>query len=358
MNAPWIIKIGSALTRSECGELDRDSLDDLVEQAVALQQSEHPLVVVSSGAVAAGHGVLGDGITSLRDDVIRRQLYAAVGQTQLMRTFGELFGSRGYQVAQILATRQDFSTRRHYLNMRSCLVAALQQQVVPIINENDVVSVTELMFTDNDELAALVAGMLGAEKLVILSDVDGVYDGPPEDPASRVIGEWDNHTLRASPNPRSEFGRGGIHTKVRNATRLSQLGTEVWIVNGRSPDVLRRVADGESVGTRFAAHSRPSQAKRWVAAAPNQEAEVIINEGAEQVLRSPDRLASLLPVGIEKVEGDFKRGDVIRVLGPGGNVVGYGRAEYSSLVANRLIGQQRQKPLIHYDYLYVFPSEN
>lgn len=352
MNAPFIIKLGSAVTRDEHGNLDQPALHALIGQCGDLMDRGERLVLVSSGAVAAGHGRLGE--LRERNPVVRRQLYAAVGQNELMQFYRTAFSSQSREVAQVLATRQDFSTRRHYLNMRECLLGALRAGIVPVVNENDVVAVTELMFTDNDQLAGLLAGMLGASRLLILTNVDGVYDGPPDEPGSRLIRRWDDETqLPAGATQRSEFGRGGIRTKVRSAARLAELGTQVWIANGRRPDIIRQVVSGDAHGTCFPASRRAKPSKRWVAGAPAATASIRVNEGAAQVLRSADRLASLLPVGVEAIEGEFERGDIVKVVDRRDRAVGYGRAEYGAEAARRAMGRQRQRPLIHYDYLFV-----
>ncbi|MEM7708170.1 MAG: glutamate 5-kinase [Pseudomonadota bacterium] len=356
-NAPIIVKLGSAVARDGNGLLDETHLNAIVEQIARLTAQGQPTVLVSSGAVALGLAVAPASVPTERNPVQRRQLLAAMGQTRLMAFYQNAFGEHDRQVAQVLATRDDFATRRHYLNMRGCLVSALKHGVVPVVNENDVVSVTELMFTDNDELAALLASMLGASQLIMLTNVEGVYDGPPGAPGSRLIKTWDGQSVQPKQGEdRSEFGRGGIASKVRSAQRLARLGTEVWIAHGRRPKVISDICSGSGHGTVFPADPTPAtQPRRWLAAAPAGSALVVVNDGAAQALRAPDRLASLLPVGISELAGHFERGDIVTIVDTSRRPIGYGRAEYSSETAAQRLGKQRQKPLIHYDYLYIEP---
>ncbi len=350
MSRRWVIKLGSAVTRGGDG-LAVERLRHLVGECVALQKAGDQVVLVSSGAVAAGLALL-PAQRSIDDPVARRQLCAALGQTELINFYRDAFAAHRLQVAQVLATRQDFATRRHYLNMRSCLQTMLTHQMVPVVNENDVVAVTELMFTDNDELAALVAGMLAADCLVLLSDIDGVYSG---DPAERkVIQQWDEQAAdQFRPAPGSRFGRGGIESKVRSARQAAALGTNAWITNGLETGVLARLANSEPLGTQFPASPRPSSARRWAGTAPADKAAVVVNEGAVLVLKDRQQLSSLLPVGVIELRGEFERGDLLRIESIAGELIGFGRAEYDLATAQSVLGKQQQKPLVHYNYLHV-----
>jgi glutamate 5-kinase len=273
-----------------------------------------------------------------------------------METYRELFQRNGLPVAQVLTSKSDFQTRRHYLNMRGCIEALLTAGVVPIVNENDVVAVTELMFTDNDELAGLLAGMVNADLLCLLSTVPGVYDGDPDDPATQCIECWDDRLHQIEDivsRGTSSLGRGGMHSKLAIARKAAKLGTEVVIADGADPEIMSRILGG-GAGTRFPALGEASPAKRWLASADGHATgSVTVNAGAESALTDSNRLASLLPVGIEAVDGRFSRGDVIQILNPGGRVLGCGQARYDHREAGRLMGQRGQKPLIHYDYLYL-----
>jgi glutamate 5-kinase len=282
---------------------------------------------------------------------------AATGQVRLMETYRALFQRGGLNIAQVLASKSDFQTRRHYLNMRGCIEALLAAGIVPIVNENDVVAITELMFTDNDELAGLLAGMVNADLLCLLSTVPGVFDGDPDHPESSCIATWDDEqhqiddiVLRGT----SALGRGGMHSKIAIARKTARLGTEVVIADGSDPEILVRITGAEHAGTRFPALGDASPAKRWLASADDHaEGHVIVNQGAESALLDSSRLTSLLPVGIESVEGSFSKGDVIQIRGLDGAVLGCGRARYNHEEADRLKGKRGQKALIHYDYLYL-----
>lgn len=352
-----VVKIGSQVLCDDQGELNREVLANLVGQIGGLRERGWQPLLVSSGAVAAGSGVAGKAAERISDPVARKQVLAATGQVRLMETYRSLFAERGLTVAQVLASRSDFQTRRHYLNMRGCIDGLRTAGIVPIVNENDVVSITELMFTDNDELAGLLAGMVNADLLCLLSAVPGVYDGDPEDPATECIETWDDAVcpiedivLRGT----SALGRGGMHSKIAVARRTAKLGTGVVIADGRDPDILLKITSGEKAGTHFPASGEASSTKRWLASADaHASGSVTVNAGAEQALLDRSRLTSLLPVGIVAVEGSFGKGDVIRIHGPGGRVLGCGRARYDNEEARRLLGLHGQKPLIHYDYLFI-----
>ena len=351
-----VVKIGSQVLCDPGGALNRDILSRLVQQLGALSTDGWQVLLVTSGAVAAGNSLAGDRILGISDPVARKQVMAATGQVQLMETYRELFQRDGLPVAQVLTSKSDFQTRRHYLNMRGCIEALLSAGIVPIVNENDVVAVTELMFTDNDELAGLLAGMVNADLLCLLSTVPGVYDGDPDDPATQCIKCWDDRLHQIEDivsRGTSSLGRGGMHSKLAIARKAAKLGTEVVIADGADPEIMSRILGG-GAGTRFPALGEASPAKRWLASADGHASgSVTVNAGAESALTDSNRLASLLPVGIEAVDGRFSRGDVIQILNPGGRVLGCGQARYDHREAGRLMGQRGQKPLIHYDYLYL-----
>ena len=352
-----VVKIGSQVLCDPQGELNRDVLENLVNQVSALADGGWQVLLVSSGAVAAGHGVTASQLRRVSDPVARKQVMAATGQVRLMETYRALFQRHGLTVAQVLTSKGDFQTRRHYLNMRGCIEALLTAGIVPIINENDVVAITELMFTDNDELAGLLAGMVNADLLCLLSTVPGVLDGDPDDPAARCIQTWDDErhqiddiVLRGT----SALGRGGMHSKLAIARKTAKLGTEVVIADGRDPEILVKVTGEQKAGTRFPATGEASSAKRWLASADGHATGyVTVNEGAGAALLDKSRLASLLPVGIEAVAGPFDDGDIIQIRNQAGEVLGCGRARYGHEEADRLKGQRGQKALIHYDYLYI-----
>lgn len=349
-----VVKIGTNVITGDGGLLDGAAMRSLVDQIVAVQNRGTHVILVSSGAVAAGRAAVKP--DAKMGGVAQRQLLAAVGQVRLMHAYDALFGKHGKTCAQVLATKEDFRDRQHYLNMRSCFSALAQQHVMPIVNENDVVSVSELMFTDNDELAGLIASMMDSEALILLTSVDGISNGDPNAPGSQVI-----HEVRSSRDwkkylrpEQSSFGRGGMHTKCRTAEKLATLGIVTHIANGRTPTVLPRILDGECLGTAFLATKRASSLKRWVAGSEGREKGTVrINTCAEELLLSRVKAVSLLPVGVTAVEGEFEKGDVIRIRGENGKDIGLGLAQYSSAVARECMGKQKQKPLVRYDYLFL-----
>ncbi len=351
-----IVKIGSQVLCESGGALNRSVLSALVTQLGALSRDGWQVLLVTSGAVAAGNSLAGKRLQRISDPVARKQVMAATGQVQLMETYRELFQQQGLPVAQVLTSKSDFQTRRHYLNMRGCIEALLTAGIVPIVNENDVVAVTELMFTDNDELAGLLAGMVKADLLCLLSTVPGVFDGDPDDSATQCIERWDDQLHQIEDivsRGTSSLGRGGMNSKLVIARKAAKLGTAVVIANGADPEIMSKILAGDT-GTRFPALGDASPTKRWLASADDHATgSVTVNAGAESALRDSNRLASLLPVGIEAVDGRFNRGDVIQILNPNGKVLGCGRTRYDHLEAEQLIGQHGQKPLIHYDYLYL-----
>ena len=248
-----VVKVGSnVLTRSD-GSLDTTRVSSIVDQIVSLREAGYETVLVTSGAVACGRSLIRE--DAKLTDVQQRQLYSAIGQVRLMDLYYKLFQGYGITVGQVLTMKKNFDEGQEYNNQKSCMEVMLQSHVLPIVNENDTVSITELMFTDNDELSGLVAGMVGAETLVILTNVDGVYDGSPDDPASSVIprilpGESVESYISAR---KSTAGRGGMASKAQVAMRLASSGVRVIIANGRRDGILTDVltSPGSTVHTEF-----------------------------------------------------------------------------------------------------------
>ncbi|PST85249.1 glutamate 5-kinase [Pedobacter yulinensis] len=349
-----VVKIGSNVITQDDGLPDHSRIKDLVDQVAVLRASGLEVVLVSSGAVASGRSIIT--VAEKQNAVAARQLLASIGQVKLINTYAALFEAHGINCAQVLVTKEDFRDRLHYLNMKNCLQILLQHQVVPIINENDVVSVTELMFTDNDELAGLVAAMLGADALVILSNVNGIYTGDPKSPDSRLLEEISGSTAAIAgyvTTGKSQFGRGGMLTKASMAAKTASLGIPVHITNGKTDNVLPLLLAGKLAHTRFATEKRASNKKKWIAHSENAASGTVqVNEGAKLALTC-GRASSLLPVGITAVLSGFQKGDIIRVVDERGQTVGLGIAEYGADKAKERIGQKNQRPLVHYDYFYA-----
>lgn len=351
-----VIKIGSnVLTRAD-GMLDVTRLSALVDQLAELRNSGYELIVVSSGAVAAGRSEMRRTPPGRLDSVSARQLFSAVGQAKLINRYYDLFREHGIPCGQILATKENFDRRLHYLNMKNCMDTMLANGVLPIVNENDTVSVTELMFTDNDELSGLIAAMMDADTLIILSNIDGFYTGDPAGSESVIIPRigLDDDPTHFIANEKSTFGRGGMASKCRIARLVASDGIEVIIANGKREGILPALCKGADVPhTVFeAAPERQSGIKKWIAHSGSfAKGTLHVNEGAVEALQRPG--VSLLPVGVTDISGDFDADDIVRVVAPGGEVLGWGKVTLDSHAALKVLGRTGERPLIHADYLYL-----
>ena len=349
-----VIKIGSNVLTQADGLPDQARIAHLVEQIAAIKVQGIEVILVSSGAVASGRSLIK--VAEKADAVAARQLLASIGQVKLINTYSALFGHYQILCSQILVTKEDFRDRLHYLNMRNCLEVLLQHQVIPVVNENDVVSVTELMFTDNDELAGLIAAMLNAQALIVLTNVDGIYDGDPKLPKSKLIEKIDGAAVDFSSfvsSDKSQFGRGGMITKSTMAHKTAQLGIAVHIANGTKDNILPDVLNNKTPHSYFVPDKSKSGKKKWIAhSAHSATGSVVLNEGAKNALLS-NKATSLLPVGIVKIAAEFNKGEIIKIVDEHDKLIGLGIAEYSSEKAHERIGQKKQKALVHYDYLYL-----
>lgn len=350
------LKVGSNVLTLPDGNPNIVQIGLLVDQIVALRKADIEVLLVSSGAVASGRQVIG--FPRNCDAVSCRQLWAAVGQVRLIQLYSELFGKHDIICSQVLATKEDFRDRRHFLNMRNCLETLLKNKVIPIINENDVVSVTELMFTDNDELSGLITDMINSDALVILSNIDGIYDGSPSDPKSKVISliEPDDTSVSRYIAPtKSNFGRGGMLTKFSIAKKVALSGTPVHIANGFTPDILTDIISNKkgAVQTCFAPGKKTNTFKKWLSHSDNTvKGNIYINAGAASRLFD-QQAVSLLLVGVTAIDGNFLKGDVVQIINENGNIIGLGRSEYNAETARKKIGERNARPIIHYDYLYL-----
>ncbi len=354
-----VIKIGSnVLTRAD-GTLDTTRISSIVDQVEALRRDGAQVILVSSGAVACGRSLLGREASAgahRLDPVEQRQLYSAVGQVQLIGLYSRLFKDWGTTIGQVLTMKESFSTRREYLNQRACMEVMLANNVVPIINENDTVSVTELMFTDNDELSGLVASMMDADTLLILTNVDGIYDGPVSDKSSKVIEKvYPGDDISGSiGTQKSGFGRGGMLSKYSIAARAAEEGIRVLIANGKREGIVKDLYNDVpgTVCTEFVpAPGGVSSVKKWIAHSSGfAKGTVTVNAAARKALCG-ETAVSLLPVGVTSVQGDFEEGDIIGILDSSGELFAVGKSAYSSAQAREVLGQHDCRPLVHYDYL-------
>lgn len=351
-----VVKIGSSVVTRKNGTLDVTRISSLVDQVSALSEMNIKTILVSSGAVASGRTALTP--KQKLDTVSSRQLYSSIGQAKLIYRYYDLFRQHGLLCGQVLATKEDFSTRRHYLNQRNCMRVMLENNVIPIVNENDTISVNELMFTDNDELSGLIATMMDCDKLIILSNIDGIYNGNPKDPSSSVVRSIDpkkDNVEDFIQTSKSSTGRGGMQTKYGIARKVAEEGIEVVIANGERDNILVDLFTGkDTVCTRFLPSPKDiSSVKKWIAHSDGfAKGEIHINAGAVNALLS-EKAISLLPIGIINVVGDFEEDDIIRIIDESGTQIGVGRTAFDSIQTRLIMGKTREKPVVHYNYLYI-----
>ena len=351
-----VVKVGSNVLTRDDGKLDVTRMSAIVDQIVWMKHNGFEVILVSSGAMACGRDELK--INRKLDSVGQRQLFSAIGQVKLVGLYYDLFREYNMHIGQVLTMKDSFSTRGEYLNQRACMTVMLENDVIPIVNENDTVSVTELMFTDNDELSGLIASMIDADTLIILSNVDGIFNGDPNNPNTRVIPmvNYDRDLGEYIQDSKSGFGRGGMITKTNIAKKVAEEGIKVIIANGKTNNILVDIATKpqETMHTEFRPNPNPaSQVKKWIAHSESFAKGIIhINKNAEDALKG-DKVVSLLLVGVTSIEGDFEENDIINVVGSNNDIIAVGRSGYSSSEAKENIGVHDLKPLIHYDYLYM-----
>lgn len=350
------VKVGSNVLTRRDGTLDVTRMSALVDQIAELHKTGVEIILVSSGAVASGRSEVHS--AKKLDSVDQRQLFSAVGQAKLINRYYELFREHGIAVGQVLTMKENFATRRHYLNQKNCMTVMLENGVIPIVNENDTISVSELMFTDNDELSGLIASMMDAQALIILSNIDGIYNGSPADPTSEVIREIGQGKDLSSyiQTSKSSFGRGGMLTKTNIARKVADEGITVIIANGKRDNILVDLIQHpeSTLCTRFIPSAEPvSSVKKWIAHSEGfAKGELHINYCATELLFS-DKAVSILPVGITDVIGEFEKDDIVRIVDLGGKPIGVGKANCDSTQAREAMGKHGKKPVVHYDYLYI-----
>jgi glutamate 5-kinase len=338
-----VVKVGtSGITTGE-GKLDEAEMEKLACQIAAANKQGDKIVLVTSGAVAAGIAELE--IPPKPKDVAFQQAAAATGQSVLMAKYRDLFKKYDLKVAQILLTAEDLSNRASYVHTCDVLSLLLKIGVVPIINENDVVSVDELMrtegykvnFSDNDILSVLVAGAVCADLVIILSDVEGLFTADPSQPGAKLIKTVDAITteLKSSLNGKSKLGRGGIQSKIKAAEIATSCGIPVVIANSRRENVIHDILSGKDVGTFFKPQSRMPAVKRWIAFGAAVKGEIHINEGAKKAITDG---SSLLPVGVVRVVGNFSVGDVVSIVDENSITFAKGNPNFSSGELNLIKG--------------------
>jgi glutamate 5-kinase len=350
------IKVGSNVITQDDGSLNDGRILRIVEDVAVLYKQGIEVILISSGAVAAGRS--GVSPSKKTNVVAAKQIWAAIGQVKLMSSYQFLFGKYGIQAGQLLATKESFRDRRHYLNMKNCISAMLENKVLPIVNENDAISINELMFTDNDELSGLISSMMDCKSLIILSNVDGVYKGITGKKETDLITRIDENSEdldKYIASSKSGFGRGGMITKCSIARKIAAQGIDVFIANGTRNSIITDIVRRKDVPfTHFVANSkRETGVKKWLSHSDTfAKGAVVINEGAREALLD-DKATSLLMIGIIRVDGFFRSGDVVRIVDEYGNNIGIGKSQYDSKKAEQHIGEKLSKPFIHYDYMVI-----
>jgi glutamate 5-kinase len=334
-----VVKVGSSSLRGPDGRLDREQIVNLAEQVVDARSAGTEIVLVSSGAVAAGMGLLGFERRPL--DLATLQAAAAVGQSEVIQAYQRVLAGHGLTTAQILLSQDDFVRRARYLNARTALRRLLELGALPIVNENDAVATEELSYGDNDHLAALVASMLDAQVLVLLSDVAGLFDRPPSSPHARLIERVDDIDaldLGAIGGVGSYVGSGGMRTKVESSRVAVRSATHAVVADARREGVLEEALGGAEVGTWFVADRTRVEARRlWIGFALSVHGRIHVDAGAAQALRT--RGVSLLAVGVTRADGGFAAGDAVEVVDPSGRVVARGLSNYDLADVVRMAGR-------------------
>jgi glutamate 5-kinase len=329
-----VVKVGTSSLVDLEGRPSRRKLSKVVREVASV--SSRRCVLVSSGAIASGLVPLGLG--KRPRDMPGLQAAAAVGQGRLMAEYARLFAARGLVAAQVLLTQEDVVRRRHFVNARNTLDRLLEAGVVPIVNENDTVATAEIAFGDNDRLAALVSVMVGADLLVLLSDVDGIYDRDPRRGGARLVAEITDAPGVEATGPGTPAARGGMASKVEAAGIATAAGIGVVVAGAHRKDVLARILAGEPVGTWLPPRAARKRARKaWIAFASGVRGRVLVDAGAQRAVREDGR--SLLAAGVTGVDGDFVAGDPVEVAGPTGEAFARGIANYSSRELPRLAGR-------------------
>lgn len=337
-----VVKLGTSTLTGGGTHLDQPRVLDIARQTASLWRAGEKICLVSSGAIAAGRQVLA--FPQLQKTIPAKQMLAAVGQPRLMDLYQQFFNIYGLAVAQILLTREDISDRKRYLNARNTLSSLLDQDVIPIINENDTVATDEIHIGDNDNLSAMVASLIDADLLILLTDQAGIYTADPSlDQRAQLIETIDGNEIpaaiwQAAGGSKNGLGTGGMQTKLEAAETARRSGTLVVIASGELPDVILRIANGEQIGTRIMPVVDTLESrKRYMLAGAGKGNAVVIDAGAKRALASG---GSLLPVGIKKVMGSFDRGAIITVVDEKDEPISLGLANYSSEDVKKIQGKQ------------------
>jgi glutamate 5-kinase len=342
----WVVKVGTSVLTGPDGTLDPARIDHLAEQISLVAATGRNVALVSSGAVGAGMGRLG--LTRRPDNLRQLQAAAAIGQALLIRAYDDGLRRHAHHAAQVLLTHEDFDNRQRYLNTRNTLTALFEWNAVPIINENDTISVDEIRFGDNDRLAAMVTNLLQAPLLVILSVVDGLFATDPgtgntkDNKPVALVENLDEQILGLAGASKSRLGTGGMRSKLESARLVTHAGGSVVIASGTKPEPLTRILSGEPVGTLFLARGATQAArKRWIGLTARPRGHYVVDAGARQALVSGT--TSLLSIGVIEVRGEFDKGDVVGIQDPDGREFARGLSNYATADARLIAGLRTEK---------------
>lgn len=336
-----VVKVGTRVLTAPSGKLDLHRIDALAQGLCDIAESGRQTIIVSSGAVGAGMGKLG--LTERPAGLSQLQAVAAVGQTDLIQAYESAFARCGRHAAQVLLTRSDLKRREAYLHVRNTLARLHDYGAITVVNENDSVAVSELRttFGDNDRLASQVAGLLENALLVILSDIDGLFDGPPDRPKSRkidLVESLDDDVMRLASDQKNSLSKGGMSSKLSAAQLATSHGQHVIIGPGRDDQVLQKILRAETVGTLFLPQQKEIRGRRrWIGGSADTEGRLLIDDGAAKAIRETG--SSLLAIGIRDVAGEFKAGSVVSIVDPSGAEIARGLCNYKSKDAKLICGK-------------------
>ena len=349
-----VVKVGTSTLTNENGHLDIEKIRKIVLELSNLQDKGYDVILVSSGAVGAGMGLLN--INEKPKTLAEKQMLSAVGQVSLMQIYQTLFKEHNKIVGQLLLTKEEFSNRKRYLNMRNVCNAFLKRKIIPIINENDAIvsNALKIKVGDNDTMSALVSGLIDADLLIILSDIDGLYNKNPrkyEDAnLIHIVGDINEDIKKMAGAEGSKFGTGGMVTKIIAAEMVTKIGTSLVIASGDEPKNITRIVEKENIGTLFVKKNKKiSLRKYWLAYGPSKEGALTIDNGAKTALKNGK---SLLSVGIKSVEGTFDKGAIVEIEDLKGKVIATGISNYSSEEINLIKGEQSEniEEILGYKY--------
>ena len=349
-----VVKVGTSTLTNENGHLDIEKIRKIVLELSNLQDKGYDVILVSSGAVGAGMGLLN--INEKPKTLAEKQMLSAVGQVSLMQIYQTLFKEHNKIVGQLLLTKEEFSNRKRYLNMRNVCNAFLKRKIIPIINENDAIvsNALKIKVGDNDTMSALVSGLIDVDLLIILSDIDGLYNKNPrkyEDAnLIHIVGDINEDIKKMAGAEGSKFGTGGMVTKIIAAEMVTKIGTSLVIASGDEPKNITRIVEKENIGTLFVKKNKKiSLRKYWLAYGPSKEGALTIDNGAKTALKNGK---SLLSVGIKSVEGTFDKGAIVEIEDLKGKVIATGISNYSSEEINLIKGEQSEniEEILGYKY--------